>query len=311
MLNFRTGNRQREKHGGGMDGRAGNITTAAAKALVMLAAFASVGACAFNLTLTGIDGEKIPGGYRPNRGLEEMRRTISRILADAARARHNVIIRPRSSSATLIQLDDLDFAKAMRIAPRAFLVFQTSPANYQAWVAVEAGAPADFARRLRKGIGSDLTASGSTRIAGSLNVKPKYAPAFPMVEITQARPGNLTSMAALEQGGFVARPEEPRRAQHREPARSSGRWPSYELCIKGAPPAQGDPDRPDVSRADFTWCRTAYQWGHGVEAIAARLADLSSAARKDGPRYVQLTATRAAASVDRERQGLKSTLRPA
>ena len=58
---------------------------------------------------------------------------------DAARHRQNVIIRPRSTTATLIQLDDLDFAKAERIAPRAFLVFQTSPVNYQAWVGRGAG----------------------------------------------------------------------------------------------------------------------------------------------------------------------------
>lgn len=293
-----------------MDGRAGDTTTATAKALVMLAAFESVGAKAFNLTLTDIKGDKMPGGYRPNRSLAEMRRTIGRLLAAAAAAQHNVIIRPRSSTATLIQLDDLDFAKT-RIAPYAFLVFQTSPANYQAWVAVEREATEDFRRRLIKGIGADLTASGSTRIAGSRNFKPKNAPDFPMVEIIHARPGNITSMAALERAGFVATPEPPSGPERtRDVKRGANRWPSYELCIKGAPPAQGDPERIDVSRADFTWCRTAYQWGHEVDAIAARLSELSSAARKDGPRYVQLTVTRAAASVDRERQTIKSTPRP-
>jgi hypothetical protein len=269
-----------------MNGRAGDTTTATAKALDMLNAFASVGAKAFNLTLTDLDGNKMPGGYRPNRPLDEMRRTIGRILTDARSARHNVIIRPRSNTATLIQLDDLDFAKKGRIAPRAFLVFMTSPANYQAWVAVEQGAPEDFSRRLRKGIGADLTASGSTRVAGSLNFKTKYAPTFPMVEIIQASPGNITSMAALERAGFVAAPEAQR-----------------------APPSQGDPERIDVSRADFTWCRTAYQWGRSVEDIAAQLTELSSAAKKDGPNYVRRTVTRAAASVDRESQAVKSAPR--
>ena len=50
-----------------MEGRAGATTTATAKALVMLDAFASVGATAFNLTLTDIKGDKTPGSYRPNR----------------------------------------------------------------------------------------------------------------------------------------------------------------------------------------------------------------------------------------------------
>jgi hypothetical protein len=291
----------------------------------MLNAFASVGAAVFNLTLTDIRGDNIPrlrylAGLRPHPetkrlpdiGLDELRRRIGRVLQDAAGALHNVIIRPRSSSTTLIQLDDLDSAMAERIASWAFLVFQTSPANYQAWVAVEQGAPEDFGRRLRKGIRADLTASGSTRLAGSLNFKPKYAPAFPTVEIIHASSGNVTSMAALEQAGFVAAPEPPRGPQRtREPARSSSKWPSYARCLQGARPSQGDPERLDVSRADFTWCRTAYQWGHSVKAIAAQLTELSSAAKKDGPNYVRRTVARAAASVDRENQAVKSPPRPA
>jgi hypothetical protein len=83
-------------------------------------------------------------------------------------------------------------------------VFQTSPANYQAWVAVEQGAPEDFRRHLIKGIGgADDTASASTRIAGSLNFKTKYAPAFPLVAITQTNPGNVASTAQLESAGFA------------------------------------------------------------------------------------------------------------
>jgi hypothetical protein len=305
------------------DSRAGE--TATGKALTMLSAFASVGARAFNLTHTDIEGEKVPGGYRPNTPLEQLRRTIGRVLQDAERHRHNVIIRPRSTGATLIQLDDLDFAKAERIAPRAFIVFQTSPANYQAWVAVEAGAPEDFSRRLRKGAGADPTASGSTRIAGSLNFKSKYAPAFPQIEITTANAGNLTSMAALEQAGFVAPREEPRPAliltppgapqsASRRPGTASGRpsrkkWPSYAMCVQGAPMTHGE-DRPDVSRADFTWCRTAIEWGWSVEATASRLLELSTKARENGERYAKLTADRAAASVERQPYRLKSTPDP-
>jgi hypothetical protein len=306
-----------------MDGRAGETTTATAKALAMLSAFARVGASVFNVTLTDINGDNLPP-FRypawlrphpetkrlPDIGLDKLRRRIGSVLPDAEDARRNVIIRPRSTTATLIQLDDLDFAKAERIGPLAFIVFQTSPGNYQAWLAVEKGAPLDFSRRLRKGIGADLTASGSTRIAGSRNFKPKYAPAFPTVEITHARPGNIASMAALELAGVVAPRDEPRPARTREAFNGPRKWPSYQRCIEGAPPAQGDPERIDVSRADFLWCRTAYQWGHNVEAIAARLTELSSAAKKDGPRYVQLTVTRAAASVDRESQAVKSTPRP-
>ena len=41
-------------------------------------------------------------------------------------------------------------------------------------------------------------------------------------------------------------------------ARSSqsraGKWPSYKYCVDRAPKARGG-DKPDISRADFTWCK--------------------------------------------------------
>jgi hypothetical protein len=115
----------------------------------------------------------------------QIRASIGLQLEMATRARENFIIRPRSTTATLNQLDDLPAEAAAAIGRFAFMVLCTSPGNFQAWVAVK-DAPADFARRLRKGSGADPSASGATRISGSLNFKTKYAPMFPMVEITQA-----------------------------------------------------------------------------------------------------------------------------
>ena len=69
-------------------------------------------------------------------------------------------------------------------------------------------------------------------------------------------------------------------------------------------------DRPDISRADFTWCRTAIEWGWSREATASRLMELSSKAKENGESYAILTATNAAASVDRQPYRLKEP-RPA
>ncbi len=290
--------------------------TPAGKALAMLSAFASVGARAFNLTLTDIEGEKIEGGYRPNTPLDQLRRTIGRILQDAEKFQYNVIIRPRPITATLIQLDGLDFARAERIAPQSVIVIETSPANYQAWVAVEKDAAEDFARRLRKGLGADATASGSTRIAGSRNYKQKYAPTFQRVEIIHNNPGNLTSTAELEQRGFVAPQEQPRpprpalSSRHERYARSGWKtWPSYEMCLNGAP--KGTSDHRKRSLADFTWCRTAIEWGWSVEATAGHLMEVSTKAKENGEAYAMLTATRAAESVERNPYRQRSTPRPA
>jgi hypothetical protein len=109
----------------------------------------------------------------------------------------------RSNSVKLIQLDDLDNTKAERVAPHAFLVLHTSPGNFQAWLAVK-DAPEDFARRLRQGAGADPTASGATRMSGSVNFKPKYAPEFPRVELRQVNAGKVTTTAALNRAGVVA-----------------------------------------------------------------------------------------------------------
>jgi hypothetical protein len=81
---------------------------------------------------------------------------------------------------------------------------ETSPGNYQAWVALDAGScDKDFARRLRKGAGGDDTASGATRIAGSLNFKEKYAPGFPRVRMSHSTPGLMTTASDLESRGLV------------------------------------------------------------------------------------------------------------
>ena len=65
----------------------------------------------------------------------------------------------------------------------------------------------DFARRVRKGAGADTTASGATRVAGSLNFKDKYAPDFPRVAIHAADPGRKATPTELERLGLVAAPE--------------------------------------------------------------------------------------------------------
>jgi len=69
-------------------------------------------------------------------------------------------------------------------------------------------------------------------------------------------------------------------------------------------------DRPDISRADFTWCRTAIEWGWSEEATASRLMELSSKARENGETYARMTAHNAAVSVERQPYRLKSTPHP-
>jgi len=136
----------------------------------MLDLFASVGATRFDLTLTTSAGDK--DSYR--RG-----------------------VRPYGPSTIFIQLDDLKTEQLPKLATAAFLSLETSPGNFQAWMALAGTEDRDFARRLRKGVGADATASGATRVAGSLNFKDKYAPAFPRVAIHAGQTGRRRTSSSV------------------------------------------------------------------------------------------------------------------
>ena len=224
------------------------------------------------------------------------------LVESAFRRQNNVIVRPHHPRPVfLIQLDDLNEAAIARLQPVAFLILNTSPGNHQAWIAAQGcTTEAEFARRVRKAAGADPTASGATRVAGTTNFKTKYSPAFPIVGIRAAQPGRLVTPGELEALGLVSTPEAFDRPTRPAGGRA-GKWPSYRLCLDRAPQAHGQ-DRPDISRADFTGCMTALDWGWSVEETAARLLEESQKARENGERYAIETARNAEAAVHR-RQG--------
>jgi hypothetical protein len=273
-------------------------------ALAMLDAFASVGATRFDVTWTTCAGEK--EWFRRGLSLSDLRRTMSAMLDAAVPKQHNVIVRPIGPNTTFIQLDDLKADRLIPLAPAVFLALQTSPGNFQAWVALAQLSDKDFARRLRKGTGADATASGATRVAGSLNFKDKYAPDFPRVAIHAVHAGRMTTTDALDQLGLVAAPEPAAKPPRVSPARArpgpgSRRWPSYARCLDGAP-LNSEETGPDTSRADFVWCMTALTWGWGKDEIAARLMEESSKAQTNGRGYADLTVRNASLAVERRRE---------
>jgi hypothetical protein len=219
---------------------------------------------------------------------------MPKILAQAERSQRSVIIRPRGP---VIQLDDLDESAIERLRPVSFLVLRTSPHNHQAWVAV-VDADEDFARRLRRGAGADLAASGATRVSGSINFKEKYTPAFPRVETVHADPGRTVTRDELESLGVVVPVENIPMLVSRHQRPEPRGWPNYQRCVAHAPEAR-EGGRPDISRADFTFCLLAIDWGWSVEETAARLMEVSSKAQENGAVYAERTALRAAAAIER------------
>jgi hypothetical protein len=251
----------------------------------------------FDVTRTTRAGDK--DWFRRGVSLADLARTLPAMLDAATAEQRNLIVRPAGLGVTFLQLDDLAADQLTRLAPAVFLTLETSPGNFQAWLALPGREDKDFARRVRKGTGADETASGATRISGSLNFKDKYAPNFPRVTIRETRAGHLTSAAELERLGLVAPAEE---FAPLPPARaiSNRKWPSYAHALDGAP-LDSEGQGPDRSRADFVWCMTAITWGFGVDETAERLLEESSKARAAGKGYAELTTRNAALAVERRR----------
>ena len=281
----------------------------------MIDTFASVGATHFDLTHTNIDGEK--RGFRPTQSTAQIKNSLPKLFPGAAERQNNIIVRPLSEKVHFVQLDDLDADALKRVEEAAFLTLTTSPGNHQAWVAVsdikDAEEAKDISRRLRKGAGADKSASGATRVAGTVNYKRKYEPDFPTVKIDEAHPGRVVTKAQLEGMGIVAAPEpetvasdELLKARQTGPSqyrhRATKTWPNYALSLAGAP-RSSDGNGPDRSMADFTWCMTAIDWGWSIEETARKLPEVSEKARErvqlrdEG--YPLITAQNAAAEVAR------------
>ena len=281
-----------EKHGRGVE-----------QAREMIATFKSLGVGAFDLTITDIDGQQ--RGFRAAQSCPLLRRRSTEWIAWAAECRRNLIVRPHGARVTLIQLDDLHAATLERVRTAGFLILCTSPGNHQAWVAVR-DCVADFARQLRRGSGADACASGATRMAGSVNFKRQYAPQFPVVTLLEASPQRTVSRAELQELGLVAQPDPrftlPSWRRRVSSSHHVKAWPSYERCVRNAPLAHGV-DRPDISRADFTFCLLAIDWGWGIEETVECLMLRSPKARENGEAYARLTAHRAAAAVARRFPG--------
>lgn len=279
-----------------------NANTSHAEAQRMLDIFASAGATCFDVTWTNAAGEKTY--FRRSMRLDELRPSLPAMLNWAEHDQHNVIVRPHGPGVTLIQLDDLKAERLAAVAPIALLTLETSPGNYQAWAAMPGDEDKDLARRLRKGTGADTTASGATRVAGSLNFKEKYAPGYPRVKIHAAQPDRRVTADELDGLGLVAAPEvvaQPLRIPPPRVSAGNRRWPSYAVCLEGAP-FNSEEAGPDRSRADFVWCMTAITWGWTIKETADRLMEESTKAQTNGKAYADLTARNAAAAVERRRQ---------
>jgi hypothetical protein len=165
----------------------------------MLRSFVSVGAGGFDVILTARQGAELRHRHR---GLDQLCKEITGLLAGARVLEYNVRVRPLSGRTTLIQLANLDADKLAWVTPSAFLALEIAPANYEAWIAIPPGKGGeDFAARLCIRVGASHTEAGTSAVAGSLNFAERYAPAFPRVRIIHNAPGRMAGAAQLDAAG--------------------------------------------------------------------------------------------------------------
>lgn len=132
-------------------------------------------------------------------------------------------------------------------------------------------------RRIVGAAQGDKAASGSSRVPGSLNVKAKYAPDFPTVEIVALTPGRSVTIAELDAAGLIA-PEPPRPAPALAIVREyNGRqkWPSYQIAVDQAPRKPNG--EPDLSSADLSFLNICRARGFTEAETEARWIEERSA----------------------------------
>ena len=284
-------------------GRRSQPSSEVAEASVMLDLFQGLGIESFALTFTDDTGRKV--AFKRNRSVELLRSDLPCLLFTSCEKHLNVIVRPIAPrTLSLIQLDDLSASQLDRVRRFSFLVLETSPENFQAWVAVT-DASTETIRRVKKAAGADLNASGATRLAGSYNFKSKYAPNYPRVRLHSIAPLHAVTPGELDRAGLIAPEEHTPRAPRHAPTYRRRHcvlvWPSYARCLADAPGARNHEGK-DRSAADFNFCLISIDRGWSVEATANQLMAESEKAKSTGYNYALFTAKRAASVVNGHRR---------
>jgi hypothetical protein len=177
-----------------------------AEALGAVEAFESVGVR--NVLLLYIDDRTMANEVEP---LDTTAlKTKLRSCVERSRSRSESVVL-RISNPDLIQVDDCDESVRARLAPFAFLTYQTSPNRYQAWLCLSdrRGHRVVRQRLLRRlaSTGANGVPSGGTRMPGTRNCKPIHRRAdgsCPPVTLVSVAPGRRVGTGELERAGLLA-----------------------------------------------------------------------------------------------------------
>jgi hypothetical protein len=254
--------------------------------------------------VTMLDDKKLKGS-RPELyetlSLDEMRAWLPDLLKRNEERHESLIVRPVAHH--LIQVDDCDRDMVERLKPFAFLVVETSPDNFQVWLALPletSKAERDAVRhRLLTELGTaDKSASGALRLPGSLNTKPKHRQAdgsFFRVRIAHTSPGRFVSIAEFEAAQLLI-PNSTDSTAKQAPTQSTKNrvartFPDYTRCVAEA--KRKDDGEPDLSDADKNWCILSLGRGWSRADTEAKLMEHRDKAKRR-PDYARRTVDYAA-----------------
>ncbi|MDQ3474141.1 MAG: RepB family DNA primase, partial [Acidobacteriota bacterium] len=294
----------------------GSENESISEARKLVEAFTSVGVDQFKTVF--ISCVSLTGDYRclnsEDVGASALRGRLADYVRRSERQQQSVCLRPMNpelkqddkvcSQGALIQVDDCTPEILERLAPYSFLTVETSPSNFQAWIALPRGvtegkrvAVRERLLRQLKETGANGGAFNSVRLAGSLNAKEKYRGAdgrLPRVRLCDVAPGLVIAPDVLDAAGLLAAPLPPRVT--RVETYSNAQIPTEEADYHSylARSGKSDSDKPDRSNADICYAIRMLNLGWPRHSVASRLNDLSSKAQGRRDKYAENTVNAAA-----------------
>jgi hypothetical protein len=273
--------------------------------------FESVGCKMFKAVFVGIypiagEAEKLGSEPKQNGASitgAEIKLRLAEYIKRNQEQNHNVALRAWGA---IIQVDDCTAQIMERLKPFAFLITETSPGNYQVWLALPKtfigadGKINEEGKAIRKrllkkfeerGEFANGGAYGSTRLPGTLNIKEKYQGSFPQIHVVYVAMGRITTPEELEQAGLLAdAPASPvltlvESSRYRNSNLPTG-WPDYQYYVSRAPAKEDG--QPNLNSADESFVVRCLALGHPRYSVGAKLRTLRDKAANRAD-YVERT----------------------
>ncbi len=273
------------------------------QAYFALDGFAAVGADSFKVTLKDERTGAVNAEDYDLRGLVV---AMPDLIERNERGEESLILRPEGGA--FIQIDDCRDDERQLLEPFSFLEAETSPGNFQSWIALDP-ATDDAARKLVRerlltgallGTSANAAPGGAMRWIGSLNCKREHERAdgsFPRVELRALHFSRIATVEQLEQAGLLAPPCDSLSFTTASsgqicplPLRKSadGKEPSYQRCEQSVKHSRtGKIDRSGV---DALFAVTCFDWGIGFDRVVSLLKEYSEKAKRRRDDYAERTA---------------------